>query len=146
MDVQAGTLPMQGPSPAGLFWWYVAINSLARELPDDFLDPASPDIDETRRERLLKGAAATRKMAHWRAIMWTGLISAVLFLLPMLLLRALLPGLELWPLVLWVSLWAIAVFGLVASGCVYLLHRTEVRDLLAFVRAYKGSSLGRDLV
>lgn len=134
--------PIAGP----LF--YRALRAASYELPEDFLLRVEPGLDEETRARLARGIRVLRTCRRVEAAMMSLFVAGGVFLVlgvgALALLRAA-AGFG-GPLILSTfGIWAGGVACLALLAGLVLAFRRDLRIVVAFQHALRGSSLARDL-
>lgn len=134
-------------TPVGGLWAYTykALHDAAYDLPEDFFERVEAGIDPETRTRVLEGFHMGQRITRVRSVSRLALLIGALLVVAAFVAGLIMPALYVDGIVLAGAV-LVAAFGLYAYAYVlFLIHRTEVHSFLAFVRAARDSSLGRDL-
>lgn len=138
-------MAMGGPPGLGFVYMLRAIHDAARDAPEDFIDRVAPGLDDASKANLKRGVDAAHELDLWRTWAFRMFIVGLFVILAAFFAAAWTPELGVWFLGLGLAWWGAGLVCLVVSFAVYVQYRHDLHRLMAFVRAARGSSIGRDL-
>jgi hypothetical protein len=124
---------------------FLAIRALAHDLPEDFILRIEARIDEATRRALERGIQASRSVDRFQTWSVYSAFAGGILLLLALGTAASFPAIVILLLGLLAASLTIAVALASAAVLMAVLRRDDLRRLDGYVRAYRRSSLARDL-
>ncbi len=122
-----------------------ALHDVVYDLPEDFFQRIESGVDEDTRKALRAGIEAGREITRLRNWAWVALVVGLACFIIGIATDIVVSGVFVWFLGLAALSFVVALVVYLSAASSYLAHRQDLHRFLAFVRAERGSSLGRDL-